>query len=307
MKLNRRKFIGAAGALAAGGMILPHWACTNGQTGGGGDAADSTAAGTTAVAGSLAAFGLQLYTLRDAMPTDPKGMLKQAADFGYKQIEGYEGDLGLFWGMTNKEMKAWCDDLGLDFVSSHCNVDEDFEAKAAQAAEIGMKYLICPWRGPQKKLDDFKKIADSFNMYGGICKKNGIRFAYHNHGYSFAPLEGQIPQDVMMDNTDPATVDYEMDIYWVVTGGADPLAYLQKYPNRFRLCHIKDRQKDAAADERDASCDLGTGSLDYAKILKVAQDNGMEYYIVEQEKYDNSTPLKSAQADAEYLKKLVFA
>jgi sugar phosphate isomerase/epimerase len=111
----------------------------------------------------------------------------------------------------------------------------------------------------------------------------------------------------MMDNTDPATVDYEMDIYWVVTGGADPLAYLQKYPNRFRLCHIKDRQKDAAADERDASCDLGTGSLDYAKILKVAQDNGMEYYIVEQEKYDNSTPLKSAQADAEYLKKLVFA
>ncbi|TAK34957.1 MAG: sugar phosphate isomerase/epimerase [Saprospiraceae bacterium] len=303
MKLNRRKFIGAAGAMAAGGMILPNWACANRQIGAGSNAADATATSK----GTLTAFGLQLYTLRDDMPKDPKGVLRQAASFGYKQIEGYEGNLGLFWGMTNKELKAWCDDLGLDFVASHCNVKEDFETKVAQAAEIGMKYLVVPWIGPQKSMDDWKKIADGLNDYGRTAQKSGLRLAYHNHGYSFTAVEGQIPQDFLLQNTDPALVDFEMDIYWVVTGGADPLTYLQKYPNRFRLCHIKDRQKNAPAEEGNASCDLGTGSLDFAKILKVARDNGMQYYIVEQEKYDNSTPLKSAGVDAEYLKKLVFA
>ncbi|MFQ5446241.1 MAG: sugar phosphate isomerase/epimerase, partial [Saprospiraceae bacterium] len=152
MKLNRRRFIGTAGAVAAGSMILPNWACTNGNGGDGGNAADSTAAETGVAAGSLAAFGLQLYTLRDDMPKDPKGVLKQVAEMGYTQVEGYEGDLGLFWGMTNKELKAWCDDLGLDFMGSHCNVRENFETKAEQAAEIGMKYLVVPWIGPQKSM-----------------------------------------------------------------------------------------------------------------------------------------------------------
>jgi sugar phosphate isomerase/epimerase len=110
-----------------------------------------------------------------------------------------------------------------------------------------------------------------------------------------------------MENTDPELVDHQMDIYWVVTGGADPIDFLTRYPNRFRLCHVKDRIKDAPADEMDASCDLGTGSIDYPHILKVAEERGMQYYILEQERYDNSTPLKSAQAGAEYLKQLKFA
>jgi len=307
MKLNRRKFIGAAGAMAAGSLILPNWACTNGNAGDGGEKADSTAVDAAAVTGSLAAFGLQLYTLRDDMPKDPKGILKKVADMGYTQIEGYEGDLGLFWGMTNKEMKTYCDDLGLDFIASHCNVKEDFEKKVEQAAEIGMKYLVVPWIGPQKTMDEWKKIVEELNKMGQVANGSGLRLAYHNHGYSFQQVEGQIPQDYMIENTDPGLVDFEMDMYWVVTGGADPYAYLEKYANRFRLCHIKDRQKDAPAGERDASCDLGDGSFDYAHLLKVANDNGMQYYIVEQEKYDNSTPLKSAAVDAAYLKNLVFA
>ena len=129
-----------------------------------------------------------------------------------------------------------------------------------------MKYLITPWVGPQKTLDDYKKRSDEFNKAGEICKKAGIRFAYHNHWYSFTQQDGQFPQDIFMANTDPSLVDFEMDIYWVVTAGQDPEAWLKKYPNRFRLCHVKDRKKDAPAKEQDASCDLGAGSIDFPKF-----------------------------------------
>jgi sugar phosphate isomerase/epimerase len=169
-----------------------------------------------------------------------------------------------------------------------------------------MKYLICPYLGPQKSLDGFKKAADDFNKAGEICKKNGLRFAYHNHNYSFNKQEGQMPQDVMMQNTDPTLVDFEMDIYWVVSAGADPIEWLKKYPNRFRLCHIKDRAKNAAPTNFDASVDLGLGSIDFKSILAEGKKLGFKYHIVEQEKYENTTPLKSAEVDATYLKSLKF-
>ena len=285
--MKRKDFLKISGGLALTGLVSPNIFASL--------AKNDTAA-------KMKNFGLQLYTLRVDMPKDPKGVLKQVAGFGYKQIEGYEGSKGMFWGMSNKEFKSYMDELGLNFVASHCDMNKDFEKKAAEAAEIGMKYLICPWLGPQKKIDDFKKFADTFNQKGEICKKNGIRFAYHNHAYSFEMLEGQLPQEVMMNNTDASLVDYEMDIYWVVTGNANPEAWMKKYKNRFRLCHVKDRIRNTT--EREASCDLGTGSIDYASILKTAKKNGMKYYIVEQERYDGTTPLKAAETDAAYMKKL---
>ncbi len=249
-------------------------------------------------------FGLQLYTLRDDLPKDPKGVLKQVSALGYKQLEGYEGKDGMFWGMGNTGFKKYLDELGMVMVSSHCDINKDFEKKAAEAAAIGMKYLICPYKGPQKSLDDFKRFADEFNQRGEVCKKNGIRFAYHNHDYSFKELEGQMPQDVMMMNTDPSLVDYEMDIYWVVTAGQDPAAWLKKYKNRFKLCHIKDRTKGAT--EAADTCNLGEGSIDFPSLMTVAKANGMEYYIVEQEKYAGTTPLQAIAVDAAYMKKLKF-
>ena len=199
--------------------------------------------------GTLKQFGLQLYTLRDVIGADPKGVLKQVAAMGYKQIESYEGAKGMFWGMKNTEFKKYMDDLGMTIVSSHCSLDKDFERKANEAGEIGMSYLIDPWIGPQKEMDVFRKKAAEFNRAGEICKKVGMRYGYHNHAYSFEPLKGELPQDVLMQNTDPALVDFEMDIYWVYTAGADPIKWLEKYPNRFRLCHIKDRQKHAPYDK----------------------------------------------------------
>ena len=247
-------------------------------------------------------FGLQLYTLRDVLPNDPKGVLTQVASFGYKQIESYEGAQGMFWGMTNTEFKKFMDDLGMKIVSSHVDINKDFDRKVAEAAAIGMNYLICPWLGPQKTLDDYKKAADTFNNRGEICKKNGLRFAYHNHDYSFLALDGQMPQDVMMQNTGKDLVDYEMDIYWVVAAGQDPIAWFNKYPDRFRLGHVKDRKKNAPLSDKNASTVLGTGSINFPEILKAAESKGMDYFIVEQELYENTTPIEAAKADAAYMK-----
>jgi sugar phosphate isomerase/epimerase len=249
-------------------------------------------------------FGLQLYTLREDMPKDPKGVLRQVASFGYKQIESYEGQQGMFWGMSNTGFKKYMDELGMTLVSSHCDINKDFERKAGEAAAIGMKYLVCPWKGPQTSIDAFKKFADEFNQKGEICKKNGIRFAYHNHDYSFKPIDGQLGQDVMMTNTDPALVDYELDMYWVAAAGENIEAWLKKYKNRFRLCHIKDRSKTPGTDNGKNSVNLGTGAIDWSKVLKAARANGMQYFIVEQEAYAGTTPLKAVEANAAYMKGL---
>jgi len=291
MNYNRRNFLRISGNLALGLAVAPA-------------ACKALAAGDGSSAKPLSKFGLQLYTLRDDLPRDPAGVLKQVASFGYKQIEGYEGSQGLWWGMGHTGFKKYMDDLGMEFISSHCDINKDFETKAAEAAEIGMKYLICPYKGPQKTLDDYKKIADDFNVKGEICKKNGIRFAYHNHDYTFKQVDGQFPQDILMKGTNPDLVDFEMDIYWVVTAGQDPELWLKNYKNRFRACHVKDRTKNAT--EAADTCTLGKGSINYAKILKTAKATGMRYYIVEQEKYAGTTPLEAVKDNAEYMKKLSF-
>jgi sugar phosphate isomerase/epimerase len=250
----------------------------------------------------LKAFGLQLYSLRDIFPKDPKAVLKQVADMGYKQVEGFERDKGIFWGMSATEFKSYMESIGLTMLSSHCDTTKDFEKKAAAAAAVGMKYLIFPFEGADKTIDDYKKYAEDFNKKGEICKKNGIRFAFHNHDFSFKAINGVFPQDILMQNTDPSLVDFEMDMYWVVTPGQDPVAWLKKYPKRFPLVHVKDRTKNAT--DRADSCTLGQGNIDYPSILKEAKKYGVKYYIVEQEKYEGTTPIDSAKADAEYMKKV---
>ncbi len=282
MPVSRRNFLQTTGLLTAAGLL----------------SRNDLFAGNT----KLKNYGIQLWSVKNALTKDPKDVLKQLASFGYTQVESFEGGKGMFWGMTPADFKKYMDDLGMKIISSHCNIEKDFEQKAADAASIGMKYLICPYKGPQKSIDDFKKIADEFNQKGDICKKNGIRFAYHNHDYSFTPVDGQVPEDVMLANTNADTIDFEMDIYWVVTAGADPVAYMKKYKNRFRLGHVKDRIKNTT--QKDASCTLGEGSIDYPSILKQAKANGMEYFIVEQERYDNTTEMDSAKADAKYMSML---
>ena len=295
MNNQRRRFLKLSATIGAGLAVSPF---TNTLMG----------CGPSAKTDLQNNFGLQLYTLRDEMPKDPVGVLKQVASFGYKQIESYEGPKGIFWGMSHTEFKKLMDDLGMTITSSHCDINKDFDRRAGEAAAIGMKYLICPHLGPQKSLDDFKRFAETFNQRGEVCKKNGIRFAYHNHDYSFKLQEGQFPQDVMMQNTDKDLVDYEMDIYWVVTAGQDPEAWFKKYPNRFPLCHIKDRQRNVPLTEKkNVSVTVGTGSINFPTILKTGAANGLKYYMIEQETYEGTTPMAAAKANAAYMKNFRFA
>ncbi len=284
MSTNRRAFL-RGGAYAALGLTIPF-------------AGKSSLVEEFLNFKKLPAYGLQLWTVKEDLTANPKEVLKKVASFGYKQIESFEGKNGMFWGLKNTEFKKYLDDLGTKIISSHCNNTVDFERKAAEAAEIGMKYLICPYKGPQKSIDDFKKFADEFNASGEICRKNGIRFAYHNHDYSFKPIDGQVPQEVMMNGTDKNLVDFEMDIYWVIAAGEDPKAWFKKHPGRFKLCHVKDLAKTATGHE---SVQIGKGTIDFASILKAGTADGLKYYIVEQEAFTGTNPLESAEADAKYM------
>ena len=248
-------------------------------------------------------FGIQLWTVKDALYKDPIAVFKHLSASGYKHIESFEGAKSMFWGMKNTEFKKLMDDLGMKVVSSHCDISNDFDRKCAEAAEIGMKYLICPYKGAQKSLDNYKNFADEFNKCGEIANKHGLRFAYHNHDYSFIPMEGVLPQDIMMQETDPALVDFEMDIYWVKAANQDPVAYMKKYPNRFKLCHVKDYTTIPGGHE---SCILGKGTIDFKKVLHEGSKLGLEYYIVEQEAYTGTNELDAAKADAAYMKKLTW-
>ncbi|GGZ29319.1 sugar phosphate isomerase [Echinicola pacifica] len=298
---ERRAFLKLGAAFAAG-SFLPLQFCASPKE----ETAEAVAgeAVQTAVKEKLSKFGIQLYSVKEEMAKDAKAAIEKIAGFGYNQIEGFDGGKSIFWGMKNTEFKKYTQDLGLDFVASHANVFENIDELAAQAGEIEMDYLISPYIGPQDSIEAYKTMADKFNKIGAVCKSNGLRFAYHNHGYTFEAMDGQMPHDILLENTDPDLVDFELDIYWAVTANADPEAYFEKYKNRFRLCHVKDRENGAAEGQADASTVLGSGSIDYSKILRTAKDNGMEYFVVEQEKFAGTTPMEAAQQNATFMKNL---
>lgn len=286
MKQSRRSFLKTSGLLASGlavGTIPFLKSCA--------PAEDDTAP-----------FGVQLYTLRDVIGEDPQGVIRQVAEFGYKQIESYEGQQGIFWGMGNTGFKQFLDDLGIEMISTHANVFQDYERKVEELAEIGVPYIVCPFVGAQDTIDEYLELAATFNQLGEIANNAGLKFAYHNHAYTFHELEGQIPQAVLMDNTDPDLVEYQMDIYWVVAGGHEPGTWLDRYPSRFTSCHVK----DFSNGESPESVTLGTGEIDFSAILPHARERGMEYFIVEQEAYTGTTPIDAVRDNAEYMKQLEF-
>ena len=292
---NRRKFIKLGAAMGVG-AFLPLQFCAPKK-----ESDTLSEAVLSASTGILDNFGLQLYSVKENMAEDAVATIKAVADYGYTQIEGFDGGKGIFWGMKNTEFKSLTDDLGLSFIASHANTYENLEKQAEEAAAIGMKYLINPWVGPQKSMDDFKRITDDFNKQGEICKQHGIKFAYHNHGYTFVDLDGQIPHDYLLENTNPDLVDFEMDMYWTVAAGVDPIAYMKKFPNRFKLVHVKDLAKTANGIE---SCIIGKGSIDYKSLLPQAAAQGVKYFIVEQEAYTGTTELDCAKENAIVLNNL---
>ena len=169
-------------------------------------------------------IGLQLYTLRDTIGNDPKGVLDKVASFGYKELETYGYTDGKIFGMDFTEFCKYAKGLGMKVVSGHYGLDKikgDTWQKAVEdAKKNGQAYMVVPYinEPDRKSIDDYKKICADLNAAGEVCNKNGIRFGYHNHAFEFQTLDGQVPYDLMLRELDPKNVGMEMDIFWALGG-----------------------------------------------------------------------------------------
>lgn len=243
--------------------------------------------------------GIQLWTLRDVINTDLPGTLTALSKFGYNSLEPYGFD-GNFYGHSAREFRKMCNDMGMDITSTHSGINAANAAEYTEkAAEAGLEFLILPsFSGrPDKTLDDYKKVAQEMNQIGEITRKSGINFGYHNHNHEFSAIDGKLPYDVLLAETDPGLVSFEMDIFWVVKGGQDPLLYFNKHPGRFRTWHIKDMGNDGE------SCIIGNGKIKFKDLLKQSKKAGLNRFFVEQEQYAEGTPIYCAEQSCKYIQK----
>jgi sugar phosphate isomerase/epimerase len=186
---------------------------------------------------------------------------------------------------------------GLELISTHNQIrPENDDIMIEDAAEAGLKYMILPslpheW---SNSLDGYKKAAEYFNKAGEKCKKAGLRFGFHNHQIEFLEIGGRVPFDVLVENTDPKLVLFEIDLAWITAAGKDPLAYFTKYPHRFELWHMK----DLSPEKQDAT--LGEGIIDFKPILAEAKESGMKYWFLEQDNCRTHTPMESIAISRTY-------
>jgi sugar phosphate isomerase/epimerase len=251
-------------------------------------------------------IGLQLYTLRDTIMTDPKGVLQKVASFGYKELETFAYNDGKIFGMPFAEFGTFIKGLGMKATSGHYGLDliksDKWEKAVTDAKSIGQEYLVMPYLNEpdRKSIDDYKRVCEALNKAGEVAKKNGMKFSYHNHAFEFETIEGQIPYDLMLAELDPKIVSMEMDIFWVVNAGKDPLQYFQKHPGRFTQWHVKDMDKT----DKNKNADVGTGTIDWKAIFRKAKQSGMKHFYVEQESYSGA-PIDSTEASIKYLKTIL--
>lgn len=243
--------------------------------------------------------GIQLYTVRKEMLADARGTLKKLAALGIKQIESAASDKGYYYGLTPKEMKQACNDLGMKLSSGHIHLDDKWQQTMEGAVIAGQEYLICsslPVAG--QTIDNYKKTAAAFNKAGEESKKLNLKFGYHNHDFEFEKENGQVLYDVLLKESDPMLVHMELDLGWVIATGNDPLDYFKKYPGRFELWHLKDMDL-----QKKQSTEFGKGSLAIVEILKHSKQAGMKYFYIEQEEYTHG-PFESMTQNMAYLSKI---
>jgi len=229
-------------------------------------------------------IGIQLYTVRNELEKDFDATLAKIAEIGYNAVETAGYSDGKFYNKSPVEFKKYMKGYGLKPLSSHANVQlQGLDQMIESHVETGMDYLVKPSINGKRRtsIDAYKKVAEEFNIIGEKCKKSGLRFGYHNHSFEFKKMEGQIPYDVLIENTDPKLVTFEMDTYWVKRGGYEPIDYIKKYPGRFELFHIKDMEKSASND----STEIGSGVIDFKQIFAESQMSGMKYFFLEQESF----------------------
>lgn len=323
--LDRRGFIKSAASITAGGMV----------------GAWKSPLPALPASSSLDRIGVGLFTIPHLLEQDFVGTMKLLSAIGYKEVEFFgpypfsvpevhegwkalAGALGFsqsgYFGHTPQQMREILDEHGLTAPSMHIDLKTlqtrlDEVAEAAHA--MGHRYAGIAAIQPEQRtsLDDYKRMADVFNEVGQRMDKVGLKFLYHNHGYGLVEMEGEIPFKVLIERTDPNLVVLELDIYWTTAGRANPVAYLDAYPDRFRLMHLKDMTEKVhfAGDGGDPSqwmelfpymTDAGSGILDLHAIIAHACKAGVEHFYLERDlASDPDTTLKSSY---QYLSSLEF-
>lgn len=319
--MKRRNFLAAAGTAALMGCAMP--------------------GRQPFAAATRRKFGIQLWSVAKMLSDDFEGTIAMLAGLGYRelelygpytfsdprQIEGWKKTAQMvgfsgsgFFGLSTERVKAVLASHGLTVPSMHTDLftlQTRMGELADTARALGATYVTLPSLPADKRatFDDYTRAADLFNAIGRDASRHGVRFAYHNHGYGLAPVNGKVPLDTLLDATDPAHVFLEMDTYWTTAGGADPKDYLARYKGRYRMVHLKDMKgQHRFAGDGGAPADwiamfpyltyLGDGSLDMAGIIAAAKESGVEHFFVEQDRADDLTA--AIAGSASYMKKLGF-
>lgn len=257
--------------------------------------------------------GIQLYTVRNVIGTDTPGTLKQLHDIGYREVE-----TAGFGKYSAKEFGQFIRDAGLSCPSAHLPLNgPDYGQVFEDAHALGVTYATSstlsagppqpgapkgPHGWPRLGLDGFKRLAAKMNDVGTKAKAAGLQYAYHNHDLEFQKMpDGSFGYDVLLNETDHALVKFEIDCGWMVVGGASPVEYMKKYPNRFRMIHVKDFKAMPKAGQRPQGSELGAGFIDYKPIFAEGRRAGIRHAFAEQEGPYTKPEMESARIDYAYL------
>jgi sugar phosphate isomerase/epimerase len=251
-------------------------------------------------------IGLQLYSIRAEIATNPETALDAVAAAGYTFVEmaGYNPVEGTFYGMPGADFARLCKARGLAVLSSHINGPDPnttpwetcmewWDKAIEDHLETGVTYIVQPsmWKSAYESLEGLLHYCELFNTVGEKCNRAGIRFGYHNHDREFTTVYDQVPlYDHMLLHTDPEKVFFQIDVFWSQVGGAPAVEYLEKYPGRFELWHVKDEKEIGAS-----------GEIDFKAIYEKASTAGLRYAIVEQEAF-TMEPFESIKASYDFLR-----
>jgi sugar phosphate isomerase/epimerase len=239
-------------------------------------------------------IGLQLYTLRDMLSKDVMGTLELLAKIGYEELEAWGYSEGNILGRRYTDFANEIQQLGMKLVSSHFDTGQSDPTRKGtltngwgevvdDAKTAGQQYMVIGWLDEVERnsIDAIKRTCERLNKGGEISQQAGIRLGFHNHLNEFARIDNQILYDVMLKELDPKYVAMELDLYWMVLGGFNPVDYIKKYPGRFELLHVKDMDKT----DKNKTIDVGSGSINFPEIFAAASEDSIKHYFIEQENF----------------------
>lgn len=298
MKTSRRTFIKSGAAALAATALLPE--------------------SVFAAKKRKGIIGVQLYSVRDEMTKDPLGSLTQVAKMGYKYVEHANYINRKFYGYAPAEFKKVLDGLGLKMISGHTvmgrqhwdetkkDFSDSWKYTIEDAAVLQQRYVVSPSmdNSMRKTYDDFKHYMDIFNKCGELCKKQGMKFGYHNHDFEFSEkLNNEKLFDIMMKSMDPDLVVVQLDMGNLYNGGAVALDVVKQYPGRFENIHVKDEIAATEGSEKYVSTIIGKGIVNAKEVIDLATKiGGTEVYIIEQESYQGKTPMECIEEDLKVMK-----